>query len=86
MTDTVLCQHRFQFVVRDFIPQRLAFHFVGVDVARTGNVIQQIKLRRTPGSFDHFPVPRRSGSDGFTLLELVDPLWVDELFEVRQAL
>ena len=82
----MLRQHRFQLVVGDFIPQRFAFHLVGVDIARAGNVVQQVKLRCTPGGLNHFPVARRCGSHGFTLLEPVDPLRVNQLFKVRQAL
>ena len=82
----MLRQHRFQLVVGDFIPQRLAFHFVGVDVSRAGNMVQQIKLRRAPGRFYDFPFTRGRGCHRFTLLELVDPLRIDQLFKVRQTL
>ena len=86
MAYPVLSQHRFQPVVGDFIPQRLAFHLVGVDIARAGNVAQEVKLRCAPGGFNHFPVTRRRGGHGFTLLEAVDPLRVNQLFKMGQAL
>jgi hypothetical protein len=47
---------------------------------------QQIKLRRAPGGLEHLPVPGRRGGDRFTLLEVVQPLRIHQLFKMRQLL
>ena len=86
VTDPVLRQHRFQLFVRDLIPQRFAFHFIGVDIARVGNVAQEIKLRRTPASLDHLPLSGWCGGNGFALLQQVDPLRINQLFKMCQTL
>ena len=86
MADTVLRQHRFELFVGHFVPQRFAFDFVGINVARTRDVAQQIQLRRAPGGLNHFPVARRFSRYVFTLLQVVQPLRVHQLFEVRQTL
>ena len=79
-------QHRFELRVGNFIPKRFAFNFVGINVARTRDVAEQIQLRRAPGGLNHFPVTRRFSGYVFTLLQVVQPLWVHQLFEVRQTL
>ncbi len=86
MADPMFCQHRLQIGIGNFVPQRLAFHLVGVDIACAGNMAQQIKFRCAPGGFNHFPLPGRGGGHRLALLELVQPLRVDQLFEVGEAL
>ncbi|MNN56346.1 hypothetical protein D3C81_1712680 [compost metagenome] len=71
MANALFCQQRFQFVVGDFIPQRLAFDVVGIDITRARNVIQQIKFRCAPGGFDNFITARRRRRDLFALHQLV---------------
>ncbi|SSK79632.1 Uncharacterised protein [Klebsiella pneumoniae] len=86
MPDAVLRQHRFQLCVGHFIPQRFAFHLIGIDIARARDMAQQIEFRRSPGGFEHFPVAGRGGGYAFSLLQVVQPLGVDQLFKVRQLL
>ena len=86
MTNAVFRQHRFQLGVGHFIPQRLAFHLVGVDIACIRNMADQIELRRAPGGFNHLIVARRFRRNVFPLLQVVQPLWINQLFEVRQLL
>lgn len=44
MANAVFCQHRFQLFIRNFVPQRFAFHFVGVDVVSAGNMADKVKF------------------------------------------
>ncbi|MNI89972.1 hypothetical protein D3C73_1474440 [compost metagenome] len=64
-------QHRFELRVGDFVPQRFAFDFVGINVSGTRNMTEQIELRCPPGRFNDFPVTGRFGGDGFALLQVV---------------
>jgi hypothetical protein len=86
MTNTLFRQQRFQLGIGDLIPQRFAFHLVGIDIAGAGNMIQQIEFGRAPGGFNHFPLSGRCGGHRFTLLEVVQPLRVNQLLKVRQLL
>ena len=86
MANAMFCQHRFEIRIRNFVPQRLAFHFIGVDIVCAGDVAQQIKFRCAPGRFNHFPLAGRRSRDRLTLLELVQPLRVDQLLEVGETL
>ncbi|MNN57284.1 hypothetical protein D3C81_1722650 [compost metagenome] len=86
MTDPLFRQQRFELIVGDFVPQRFAFNIIGVDITRARNMAQQIEFRCPPGGFKHFPVTFWFGRDSFTLLQIMQPLRKNQLFNVRQLL
>ncbi|GCM21593.1 hypothetical protein ExPCM16_00869 [Escherichia coli] len=86
MANAVFCQHRFQLFIRNFVPQRFAFHFVGVDVVSAGNMADKVKFWSAPGRFNDFPVTGRFRRNLFTLLQVMQPLRIYQLFKVRQFL
>lgn len=47
---------------------------------------EQIKFRRAPCGFNHFPVTGRFRGHLFTLLQVMQPLRINQLFEMRQSL
>ncbi|MNC71218.1 hypothetical protein D3C75_1221120 [compost metagenome] len=49
-------------------------------------MVQQVKFRRAPGGFNHLPLPGRGGGNRLTLLELMQPLGINQLFEMGQTL
>ncbi len=86
MADAVLRQHRLQLRIGHFIPQRFALHLIGIDIARARDMAQQIELRCPPGGLNYFPVAGRGGGHAFPLLQVVQPLRINQLFKVRQLL
>ena len=86
MANAVFCQHRFQLLIGDFVPQRFAFNFVGIDVVSAGNMADKVKLWCAPGCFNDFPVTGRFCRNLFTLLQVMQPLRVNQLLKVRQFL
>ncbi len=86
MTDAVLQQQRLERLVRDLVPQRLPFQPVGVDVAGSRNVAQQIGLGGSPVHLEHLPLPLGGGDDRLACLQVCQPERMDQLLPACQML
>ncbi len=86
MANAVLQQQRLERLVRDLVPQRLPFQPVGVDVAGSRNVAQQIGLGGSPVHLEHLPLPLGGGDDRFACLQVRQPERMDQLLPACQVL
>lgn len=86
MVNVVFCQYCFQLFIRNFVLQWFVFYFVGIDVVSIGNMVDKVKFRSVSGCFNDFLVIGRFCCNFFILLQVVQLLWINQLFKVWQFL